>query len=166
VLVRVATSSVNPVDNAIAGGMLRAMAEYEFPVILGRDFAGAVEGVGAGVSRHREGDTVLIVGATGGVGSFAVQLAVRAEAHVIATPSLRTTTTCASWAPTRSRTAAPMWLPAFAHATQTASTPCSTWRRTRRTSSRSTPPHSGTAGAPLRDLAGEHAQGKLAIAVG
>jgi NADPH:quinone reductase-like Zn-dependent oxidoreductase len=43
VLVRVATSSVNPVDNAIAGGMLRGMAEYDFPVVLGRDFAGTVE---------------------------------------------------------------------------------------------------------------------------
>ena len=37
---------MNPVDAAIAGGMLRGMAEYAFPVILGRDFAGVVEDTG------------------------------------------------------------------------------------------------------------------------
>ena len=43
VLVRVHASSANPVDNAIAAGMLKDMAEHEFPVILGRDYAGVVE---------------------------------------------------------------------------------------------------------------------------
>src|SRR5215207_4579727 len=41
VLVRVRASSVNPVDNAIAAGMLSDMGvEHEFPVVLGRDYAG------------------------------------------------------------------------------------------------------------------------------
>jgi len=150
VLVRVHASSVNPVDAGIAAGMLAQMGvEYEFPVILGRDYAGVVEQVGADVSRYAvgdhvfgfllhanptahdgswaelitvsqdisiahapegidlaaagaaplagiaamlsidalelsEGDKVLIVGATGGVGSLAVQLAARAGATVIA----------------------------------------------------------------------------------
>jgi NADPH:quinone reductase len=150
VLVRVYASSVNPVDNSIAAGMLRQMGvDYEFPVILGRDYAGVVEQVGAEATRYdvgdevfgflmhanptvhdgswaelitvpqdmsierapkgvdvaaagaaplagvaammaidalelSNGDTVLIVGATGGVGSFAVQLAARAGATVIA----------------------------------------------------------------------------------
>jgi NADPH2:quinone reductase len=147
-LVRVHASSVNPVDNAIAGGMMRDFAEYRFPVVLGRDFAGVVERVGAGVDSFeaggevfgfapatdpdvhggswaelaavpagqaarkpggvdfaaagaasvagltamaamaaldpQEGETVLIIGAAGGVGSFAVQLARRAGAHIIA----------------------------------------------------------------------------------
>jgi NADPH:quinone reductase-like Zn-dependent oxidoreductase len=148
VLVRVRASSVNPVDNAIAAGMLRDMVEHELPVTLGRDYAGVVEQVGAGVNRCSPGDEVygfvphanptvrdgswaelivlpedaiaraprgvdleaagaaplagitamtcidalelsagerlLVVGATGGVGSLAVQLAARAGATVIA----------------------------------------------------------------------------------
>jgi len=150
VLVRVRASSVNPADNSIAGGMLKQMGiEYEFPVILGRDYAGVVEQVGADVTRYSvgdevfgfvlhanptvrdgswaefivvpedtsialaptgvddavagaapvagiaamtaidaltpsEGESLLIVGATGGVGSFAVQLAARGGATVVA----------------------------------------------------------------------------------
>jgi len=150
VLVRVQASSVNPVDNSIAAGMLAQMGvEYEYPVTLGRDYAGAVEQAGAGVSAYRPGDHVfgfllhanptardgswaelitvgqdlsiapvpdgvdvaiagaaplagitaltlvdalelsaddvlLVAGATGGVGSLAVQLAARAGARVVA----------------------------------------------------------------------------------
>ena len=149
VLVRVHASSANPVDNAVAAGMLAGMVEHEFPVTLGRDYAGVVEQVGADVTRFAPGDevygfvrhadptvhngswaelitlpedvgiarkpasldlatagvapltgimamtlvdalelsageTVLVVGATGGVGSFVVQLAVSAGATVIA----------------------------------------------------------------------------------
>src|SRR5437763_11497153 len=59
VLVRVHASSVNPVDNSIAAGMLNRMGvEYEYPVILGRDYAGVVEAAGPAVSRHRAGDQV------------------------------------------------------------------------------------------------------------
>ena len=148
VRVRVHASSVNPVDNGIAAGMVKDTVPHEFPVTLGRDFAGVVEQVGAevtavsagvevfgfvpsmglavhagswaesivvpeaGVTRKpdgvdtatagaaalaavtaamcvdaldlSQGDTVLIVGATGGVGSAAAQLAAAAGATVIA----------------------------------------------------------------------------------
>ena len=57
-LVRVHSSSVNPVDNAIAAGMLSGMAEHTFPVILGRDYAGLVDQVGANVTRYAPGDQV------------------------------------------------------------------------------------------------------------
>jgi NADPH2:quinone reductase len=148
-VVRVTGSSVNPVDSAIAAGILRGMADYRFPVVLGRDFAGTVQRVGSGAGDYQEGDEVygfishvdpdvhngswaelavvpadgfvdrkpaavgwpeagaaplaaltaigcadalelghgdvlLAIGATGGVGSFAVQLAARAGARVIA----------------------------------------------------------------------------------
>jgi NADPH:quinone reductase-like Zn-dependent oxidoreductase len=53
VLVRVHASSVNPADNSIAAGTLKHMGvEYEFPVILGRDYAGVVEQVGAQVEQE------------------------------------------------------------------------------------------------------------------
>jgi NADPH2:quinone reductase len=149
VLVRVQASSVNPVDDAIAAGMLNGMVDHEFPVTLGRDYAGVVERVGADVTRYAvgdavygflthanptvhdgswaelitvsedasiarkpagvdvatagaapltaitamtaidaldlsEGDTVLVAGGTGGVGSFAVQLAAQAGATIVA----------------------------------------------------------------------------------
>src|SRR5438067_143849 len=60
VLVRVHASSINPSDNSIAAGMLKQMGvEYEFPVTLGRDYAGVVEQVGSDVSRYRVGDAVF-----------------------------------------------------------------------------------------------------------
>jgi NADPH2:quinone reductase len=150
ILVRVHASSVNPVDNSIAAGMLAQMGvEYEYPVVLGRDYAGVVEHVGGAVSIYRagdhvfgfvlhanptahdgawaelisvteelsiapvpdgvelaiagaaplagitaitlvdalelsQGDVLLVAGATGGVGSLAVQLAARAGARILA----------------------------------------------------------------------------------
>ena len=59
IVVRVRASSVNPVDAFIGMGALAQMFEHEFPVILGRDFAGIVEQVGEDVSRYRVGDEVF-----------------------------------------------------------------------------------------------------------
>jgi NADPH2:quinone reductase len=58
-LVRVHASSVNPVDVFIAAGGLKEMAEHDFPVTLGRDFAGVIGEVGAGVTRYEVGDEVF-----------------------------------------------------------------------------------------------------------
>jgi NADPH:quinone reductase-like Zn-dependent oxidoreductase len=150
VLVRVHASSVNPVDGSIAAGLLAQMGvEYEYPVTLGRDYAGTVEQTGAAVSGFKagdqvfgfllhanptardgawaelitvseevsiapvpdgvelatagaaplagiaavtavdaldlsDGDVLLVAGATGGVGSLAVQLAAKAGATIVA----------------------------------------------------------------------------------
>ena len=150
VLVRVHASSVNPVDGSIAAGLLAGMGvEYDYPVTLGRDYAGTVEQIGSVVSAFKIGDqvfgfllhanptardgawselitvtqeqsiasvpdgvelatagaaplagitaitavdaldlsaddVVLVAGATGGVGSLAVQLAAEAGATVVA----------------------------------------------------------------------------------
>ena len=59
---RVRASSVNPVDGAIAAGMMSGMVEHEFPVVLGRDYAGVVEQVGLrrdALRRRRGGLRVL-----------------------------------------------------------------------------------------------------------
>ncbi|MFI6072538.1 NADP-dependent oxidoreductase [Actinoplanes sp. NPDC051343] len=148
VLVKVQASSINGFDLSVAGGHVVGMMEHRFPVVLGKDFAGTVEAVGAGVTRFAAGDkvfgvvtkaylgdggfgeyvavpetvgiaqlpegvdvaaagavglagtaavdaldaagpqageTVLISGATGGVGAIAIQLAAAAGAKVIAT---------------------------------------------------------------------------------
>lgn len=59
IVVRVHASSVNPVEIFIGMGALAEMFEHEFPVILGRDFAGVVEQVGDEVGRYRVGDEVF-----------------------------------------------------------------------------------------------------------
>ncbi|MDT7843291.1 NADP-dependent oxidoreductase [Streptomyces justiciae] len=147
-LVKVAASSVNGFDLAVAAGYLNGMMEHRFPLVLGKDFAGTVEALGADVAGFdvgdavfgvvmkpflgtgslaeyvtvsagygvaklpaglaeadagalgvagttasdslnavalAEGETVLISGAGGGVGSLAVQLAAARGARVIAT---------------------------------------------------------------------------------
>jgi NADPH:quinone reductase len=146
-LVRVAAASINAFDWKIATGMLTNNFHFDFPVTIGRDFAGRIEAAGddaagfavgdevygylsstelhhgslaeylptgnacmaprpaevdvasaaalplSGMTARRcveqlglaPGKSVLIVGATGGVGSFAVQLAAVAGASVVAT---------------------------------------------------------------------------------
>jgi NADPH:quinone reductase-like Zn-dependent oxidoreductase len=59
VLVRVASSSLNGFDSAVAAGYLTGMMEHRFPVVLGKDFAGTVAAVGADVTRLAVGDQVF-----------------------------------------------------------------------------------------------------------
>jgi NADPH:quinone reductase-like Zn-dependent oxidoreductase len=59
VLVRVQASSVNGFDGAVAAGYLQGMMEHRFPVVLGKDFAGTVEGLGSNVSRFAVGEPVF-----------------------------------------------------------------------------------------------------------
>jgi len=90
-LVRVHASSVNPVDVFIAAGGLKEMAEHEFPVTLGRDFAGVVERVGSGVSRYQVGDEVfgfvLHANPTVHEGSWAERISVPEDNEVATKPS-------------------------------------------------------------------------------
>lgn len=89
-LVRVHASSVNPVDAFLASGAMKEMAEYRFPVILGRDFAGVVEAVGPDVSRFRPGAKVFgfVRHANPAVrdGSWAELVAVPDDGYVAAKP--------------------------------------------------------------------------------
>lgn len=59
VLVRVQASSVNGFDLAVIAGGLKGLVEYEFPITLGKDFAGVVEAVGDGVTEFAPGDEVF-----------------------------------------------------------------------------------------------------------
>jgi NADPH:quinone reductase-like Zn-dependent oxidoreductase len=59
VLVRVTAAGLNPVDNLIAAGMLTGLLPHGYPLVLGRDAAGVVEAVGAGVDHVKVGDEVL-----------------------------------------------------------------------------------------------------------
>jgi NADPH:quinone reductase-like Zn-dependent oxidoreductase len=150
ILIRVAASAFNPVDNTIRAGYLRDAIPVALPYIPGYDVSGAIDALGDGVEGFAIGDKVigflpmtangaaaeyvvapagvlvtaptsislsdaaampsaaltawqalfddaglesgqriLISGAGGAVGGFAVQLAKRAGAHVIATVSPR-----------------------------------------------------------------------------
>ncbi|MEX0770689.1 MAG: NADP-dependent oxidoreductase [Balneolaceae bacterium] len=152
VLVQVKAAGVNPVDAAVARGMLNAVVPAKFPVIPGWDVAGVVEERGHAARRFNEGDevyayvrrpvvqkgtfaeyialpecylalrpqkitmeeaggiplvgltayqalfqagnlqegqTLLILGASGGVGSMAIQLAKSTDADVIGVASNR-----------------------------------------------------------------------------
>lgn len=59
VLVKVAATSVNPIDWKIRAGYLKDMMRLQFPVILGRDVAGEVVAIGANVSKWRPGQRVM-----------------------------------------------------------------------------------------------------------
>lgn len=63
--VRVASASINPVDWKLRSGHAKALMQLEFPAILGRDAAGEVVKVGAGVTEFKVGDRVmgLVMGA-------------------------------------------------------------------------------------------------------
>src|SRR6266699_1698850 len=72
VLVRVRASSVNGFDVAVAAGCAKGIMEHHFPAVLGKDFAGTVEGTGWGVQSLRVGDTVfgVVMKAALGDGAF------------------------------------------------------------------------------------------------
>src|SRR5215216_671517 len=91
VLVRVRASSVNPVDNSIAAGMLAQMGvQYDYPVILGRDYAGVVEQAGSAVSGYSAGDQVfgfvLHANPTAHDGSWAELITVTEELSIAPVP--------------------------------------------------------------------------------
>lgn len=59
VLIEVRGASVNPIDWKLRQGMMKSGWPLDFPAVLGRDLAGVVVGVGAGVTAWRCGDDVV-----------------------------------------------------------------------------------------------------------
>jgi NADPH:quinone reductase-like Zn-dependent oxidoreductase len=68
VRVRIRAAALNGMDRAIAGGMVKRMADYLFPVVIGREGAGAVDAVAEGVDYASVGDEVI--GPSSSVRSF------------------------------------------------------------------------------------------------
>lgn len=59
VRVRVRAASVNGFDLSVANGRLKGAMEHNFPVVLGKDFAGEIDALGAGVEGFSVGDRVF-----------------------------------------------------------------------------------------------------------
>ena len=62
VLVRVAATSINPIDYKMRSGEAKDRFPLELPAILGRDISGIVRDLGPGVSDFKPGDKVMAVG--------------------------------------------------------------------------------------------------------
>ena len=85
-LVEVHAASVNPVDFKIRDGMLKMIIPFGFPLILGNDFSGVVQAVGAGVTRFKPGDAVFARLDKKRIGAFA-EFSVVAEADAALKPA-------------------------------------------------------------------------------
>jgi NADPH:quinone reductase-like Zn-dependent oxidoreductase len=59
VVVRLISTSVNPIDYKIREGAMKERMNLEFPVIIGRDLAGEVTETGEGVTKFQRGDLVM-----------------------------------------------------------------------------------------------------------
>ncbi|MFW5697476.1 MAG: NAD(P)-dependent alcohol dehydrogenase [Fimbriimonadaceae bacterium] len=59
VVVKVHSAGINPLDTYIRKGSLKAIIRLKMPAIVGSDFSGVIEEVGAGVEKFRPGDAVF-----------------------------------------------------------------------------------------------------------
>lgn len=84
VLVRLAATSVNPVDYKLRSGSLQAYMPLNLPAILGCDVSGIVREVGPGVTGFEEGDRVMALGEH----TYAELVVVKASDLTIAPPDL------------------------------------------------------------------------------
>jgi NADPH:quinone reductase-like Zn-dependent oxidoreductase len=75
VLVRVAATSINPIDYKMRSGAVKNFFPLELPAILGRDVAGIVREVGPGVTNFKPGDKIMALGAK----TYAEQTVVKAN---------------------------------------------------------------------------------------
>jgi NADPH:quinone reductase-like Zn-dependent oxidoreductase len=77
VVVRIAATTLNPIDLKLTSGNMRQMFPLQFPFVPGADFSGVVDSVGEGVSQFRPGDEVWGYSSAGG--SYAEYTAIEAD---------------------------------------------------------------------------------------
>jgi 2-desacetyl-2-hydroxyethyl bacteriochlorophyllide A dehydrogenase len=83
VIVKVAATSINPIDWKLREGYLKQMFPWEFPIILGWDVAGEIVEVGANVKDYQVGNRVFARPETTRFGTYADYTIV--DAHLLAT---------------------------------------------------------------------------------
>ncbi len=62
VLIRLAATSVNPIDYKLRSGVYKNRYHIELPIILGRDIAGTIRTLGPGVTNFKPADKVIALG--------------------------------------------------------------------------------------------------------
>lgn len=89
VLVRVDYAALNPFDWQVADGLLEGTVPHVFPLVMGMDFAGRVDAVGAGTDRFRIGDAVFGQASRPpvGAGSFAEYVTMPQDSVISAVPA-------------------------------------------------------------------------------
>ena len=88
ILIKVKSSSINPVDWKIREGYLQEFIPHKFPVTLGWDVAGVVSAVGASVADFKVGDEVFSRPEISRDGSYADYIAVKADEVVLKSTKL------------------------------------------------------------------------------
>lgn len=88
VLVKIKAAGVNPLDNMIIRGDVKLIIPYQFPLIMGNEFAGVVEKTGGEVTDFAPGERVYGRMPLGKIGSFAEYAAVDRNALAKVPPYL------------------------------------------------------------------------------
>ena len=89
ILLRMRAAGMNPMDGTLASGAWRP-APATFPMVLGADGAGVVEGAGEGARRFSRGDELfgqLLIAPLGSTGTYAEYVAVTEEAPLARVPT-------------------------------------------------------------------------------
>lgn len=84
VVISVRAASLNPVDQKILNGEMRALMSFEFPLIPGSDGAGIVSQVGSEVTRFKPGDRVFFRAQSDRLGAFAPYFATHEDTVALA----------------------------------------------------------------------------------
>jgi NADPH:quinone reductase-like Zn-dependent oxidoreductase len=90
ILIKIEAAGINPMDRTIANGAWKEMMPASFPMILGADLAGVVEGAGEGAGRFPSGEQVfgqLLIAPLGSAGTYAEQVAAAEDAPLARVPA-------------------------------------------------------------------------------